>query len=153
MASQCEDRHGPDNSPVTGVMPSTVKRKMSVRPGSSHYGQVEQIHQRLTETIAVMQPIDSPSTLAIDQLKIAQIAVAKAHIILTAASQEQPSSNKTDKRGQQPTMIERAELFHQWRVKRGEVNDLVQPQERRLSAENFSLTGKNQPHGRQTVGL
>ena len=73
-----------------------------------------------------MQPIDSPSTLAIDQLKVAQIAVAKALVILTDASQEPPSPNKTDKRGQQPTMIERAELFHQWRVKRGEVNDLVQ---------------------------
>ena len=129
MASKGEDRHSPVNSPVIGVMPSIVKEKRNVRPGSSQYVQVKQIHQRLTETLAVMKPTDPSSTLAIDQLKIAQIAVAKAHLLLTAASQEQPASDKTDRCGQQPTMIERAELFHQWRAKRGEVDDLVQPHE------------------------
>jgi hypothetical protein len=129
MASKCEDRHGPVNSPVTGVIPSIIKRKVKGRPGSSQYVQVKQIHQRLTETIAAMQPIDKSSILAIDQLKIAQIAVATAHTLLTAACQEQPSSDKTDTCGQQPTMIGRAEIFHQWRAKLGEVPDLVQPHE------------------------
>ena len=136
MASKCEDRHGPVNSPVTGVIPSIIKRKVKGRPGSSQYVQVKPIHQRLTETIAAMQPIDKSSILAIDQLKIAQIAVATAHTLLTAACQEQPSSDKTDTCGQQPTMIGRAEIFHQWRAKLGEVPDLVQPHEWRPNAGN-----------------
>ena len=79
MASKCEDRHGPVNSPVTGVIPSIIKRKVKGRPGSSQYVQVKQIHQMLTESIAEMQPVDQLSSLAIEQLKIAQIAVATAH--------------------------------------------------------------------------
>ena len=129
MASKDEDRHSSVNSPVTGVIPSLIKGKRNLRSGSSQDVHVKQIHQRLTETLAVMKPTDPSSTLAIDQLKIAQMAVAKAYILLTAASQEQPVSDKTDRCGQQPTMIERAELFHQWRAKRGEVDDSEQPRE------------------------
>jgi hypothetical protein len=56
-----------------------------------------------------MNPTDPSSTSAIDQLKIAQMAVAKAYIFLTAASQEQPVLDKTDS-GQQLTMIARRAL-------------------------------------------
>ena len=129
MASKGEDRHDSVNSPVTGVIPSIVKRKRDLQSGSSQDVHVKQIHPRLTETLSVMKPTDPSSTSAIDQLKIAQMAVAKAYIFLTAASQEQPVLDKTDRSGQQLTMIERAELFHQWRVKRGEVYELQQPRE------------------------
>jgi len=83
----------------------------------------------LTESIAEMQPVDQLSSLAIEQLKIAQIAVATAHTLLAADSQEYLSSDKTGTRGQQLTMIGRAGIFHQWRAKLAEVTDLVQPRE------------------------
>ena len=129
MASKGVDRHSPVNPHVTGVMPSIVKEKRNMRPGRSQYLQVKQIHQGLTETITVMKPIDPTSTSAIDQLKIAQIAVAKARILLAASSQEQLASDKTGKCSQQPTMLERAELFHQWRAKRSGKDNFVKPHE------------------------
>ena len=129
MASKRKDRHGPVIAPVTCAIPCIMKKKVKGRPDSSQYLQVKQIHQMLTESIAEMQPVDQLSSLAIEQLKIAQIAVATAHTLLAADSPEYLSSDKTGTRGQQLTMIGRAGIFHQWRAKLAEVTALVQPRE------------------------
>jgi hypothetical protein len=106
-------------------MPSIVKEKGNMRSCKSQYLQVKKIHRELTETITEMKSIDPTSTAAIDQLEIAQVAVAKARTLFAASSQEELASNKKGKCDKQPTMLERAELFQQWQAKRsGEANYL-----------------------------
>ena len=119
MTVKLVDRHSLSSSQLIRAMPSVVEEKGNIRPCNSQYLQVKQIHRGLTETISEMKSIDSTSTLVIDQLKVAQAAVEKACTLLTDSSQRQLAPDKRSKHGQQPTMLEPAELFQQWQAKRG----------------------------------